>query len=81
MDLKKKFRLSYFKMPTLLRIPIFSLYSKVMNLINPIIVGKIRKGKFLNKLIKKIKNIDDALDFAFSFQYLAFEDHALPLSL
>lgn len=59
-------------MPTLIRIPMYSLYSKVMKLLSPIIVVKIRKGKFLNRIINKIKDIDDALEFAFSFQYLAF---------
>ena len=59
-------------MPILLRIPLYSLYSKVMKLLIPIIVVKIRKGKFLNKIIKNINSIDDALEFAFSFQYLAF---------
>ena len=59
-------------MPTLLRIPMYSLYSKMMKYLSPKIVVKIRKGKFLNKIINKIKDIDDALKFAFSFQYLAF---------
>ena len=72
MDFKKKFRLLYWKMPTQLRIFIYSIYSKTMKLLSPIIILKIRKGKFWNKTINKIVDINDALKFAFSFQYLAF---------
>jgi len=36
------------------------------------------KGKFLNEKIKEINDINNAIEFAFSFQYLAFYTEALP---
>ncbi|KKN10243.1 hypothetical protein LCGC14_1038570 [marine sediment metagenome] len=62
----------YWKIPIFLRKAIFIIYSKGMRLLNPIILLKLNKGKFLNKEIKEINNINDAIKFAFSFQYLAF---------
>ncbi len=43
-----------------------------MKLLTPIIISKINRGKFLNKLINKIDNVDEAVKFAFSFQYFYF---------
>jgi len=43
-----------------------------MKLLTPIMVLKMNKGKFLNEKIKEINDINNAIEFAFSFQYLAF---------
>ena len=43
-----------------------------MKLLSPIMVLKMNKGRFLNKKIKEINTINNAIKFAFSFQYLAF---------
>ncbi len=59
-------------MPPVLKKSAFYIYSKVMKLLSPIIVLKLNKGKFLNKEIKKINDIKDIIQFAFSFQYLGF---------
>ena len=59
-------------MPLFLKKSAFYIYSKVMKLLSPIIVLKLNKGKFLNKKIKKISDINDSIKFAFSFQYLGF---------
>ena len=72
MDLKKKLKLLYVRVPTFLKKLIYSIYSNVMKLLSPIIILKMNKGKFLNKDIKEINNINDAIELAFSFQYLTF---------
>ena len=72
MDLKKIRLRLYGQIPSFLRKPIYSIYSNLMKLITPIIVLKMNKGKFLNEKIKEINIINNAIEFAFSFQYLAF---------
>ncbi|MFW9821462.1 MAG: class I SAM-dependent methyltransferase [Candidatus Thorarchaeota archaeon] len=72
MDLKRKIRPIYWKLSAPLQKTIYSLYSSLMKLLVPIIIVKIRKGKFSKKVINQLTNIKDAVDFAFSFQYLAF---------
>ena len=72
MDLKKIRLLLYGQIPSFLRKPVYSIYSNLMKLLSPIMVLKMNKGKFLNEKIKEINNINNALEFAFSFQYLAF---------
>ena len=72
MDLKKNRLLLYGQIPSFLRKPIYSIYSNVMKLLSPIIILKMNKGKFLNKEIKEINNINDTIELAFSFQYLMF---------
>lgn len=59
-------------MPLVLKKPAFYFYSKGMKFLSPIIVLKLNKGTFLNKKIKEINDIKDAIKFAFSFQYLGF---------
>lgn len=59
-------------MPSVLKKALYSIFSIAMKLLSPIIVLKMNKGKFLNKEIKKINDIKDAIEFAISFQYFAF---------
>ena len=59
-------------MPTFLKKNIYSIYSIGMKLLGPLIVLKMKKGKFLNKVIEKINNVSDAVEFAYSFQYFSF---------
>lgn len=59
-------------MPSILKKKVYSFYCKAMKLLSPIIAIKLNKGKFLQKEIKKIDGIDEAIEFVFSFQYLAF---------
>ena len=59
-------------MPTFLKTHIYSVYSIGMKLLSPLIVLKMKKGKFLNNLIEKINNVSDAVEFAYSFQYFGF---------
>ena len=72
MDLKKIRLLLFGQIPSFLRKPVFSIYSNLMKLLSPIMVLKMNKGKFLNAKIKEINDINNAIEFAFSFQYLAF---------
>ena len=72
MTLKKRFKLLYWKRSPFLRKLLYTIYSIGMKLLTPIIISKINKGKFLNKLINKIDNVDEAIKFAFSFHYLYF---------
>lgn len=56
----------YRTMPSFLKEPLRSIYySNMMKLWNPIILRKIRRE------IEKLNNIYDAVEFAFSFEYLA----------
>ena len=59
-------------MPPVLKKTLYSIHSIGMKLLSPIIVLKINRGTFLNKEIRSINNISDAVKFAFSFQYLTF---------
>ena len=59
-------------MPPFIRKHLYAIFSIEMKLLNPIIVLKLNKGKFLNNTIKKINNINDAIDFVYSFKYLNF---------
>ena len=72
MTLKRSGQDLYRKMPSFLGKYLYKAYSMGMKVISPLIVSKIKKGKFLNRIINKINDIDGALEFAFSFQYLAF---------
>ena len=59
-------------MPLVLKKKLYSIHSIGMKLLSPIIVLKMNRGKFLNREIKSINNISNAIEFAFSFQYLTF---------
>jgi len=59
----KLFRFLYGITPLCLRIPVYSIF---MKLLSPIILLKMKKE------IEKINNIYDVVEFAFSFQYLTF---------
>jgi len=72
MALKKLFLQIYEIMPPVLKKTLYSIHSIGMKLLSPIIVLKMVNGKFLNRKIKNINNISDALEFAFSFQYFTF---------
>ena len=72
MALKKLFLQIYEIMPPVLKKTLYSIHSIGMKLLSPIIVLKINRGTFLNKEIRSINNISDAVKFAFSFQYLTF---------
>ena len=64
MDFKKSMLKVYGKIPTSISNHIFTLYSKGMKLISSILVSK------MDRDIKKIKDIKEAIDFAFSYKYL-----------
>jgi predicted O-methyltransferase YrrM len=72
MALKKLFLYIYEIMPPVLKKKLYSIHSIGMKLLCPIIVFKMNRGKFLNREIKNINNISNAIEFAFSFQYLTF---------
>ena len=59
-------------MPQVLKETLYSIHSIGMKLLSPIIVIKLNNGKFLNRKIKNINNISNAIEFASSFQYLTF---------
>ncbi len=58
--------------PPVLKKTLYSIHSIGMNLLSPIIVLKMSRGKFLNRKIKNINDIPNAIEFATSFQYLTF---------
>ena len=72
MALKKLFLQIYEIIPPVLKKTLYSIHSLGMKLLCPIIVLKMNKGNFLNREIKNINNISNALEFAVSFQYLTF---------
>ena len=72
MVLKKLLLRVYEAIPPVLKKNLFSIHSIGMKLLSPVIVLKINRGKFLNREIKSINNITDAIEFVFSFQYLTF---------
>ena len=72
MALKKLFLHIYEIMPQVLKETLYSIHSIGMKLLSPIIVLKMNSGKFLNREIKNIYDISNAIEFAFSFQYLTF---------
>ena len=72
MALKKLFLQIYEIMPPVLKKTLYSIHSIGMKMLSPIIVLKMNRGKFLNREIKNINNISNAVEFAFSFQYLTF---------
>ena len=72
MALKKLFLQLYEIIPPVLKKTLYSIHSLGMKLLCPIIVLKMNKGNFLNREIKNINNISNALEFAVSFQYLTF---------
>jgi len=72
MALKKLFLQIYDIVPLVLKKTLYSIHSMGMKLLCPIIVLKMNRGKFLNREIKNINNISNAVEFAFSFQYLTF---------
>jgi len=72
MALKKLFLQIYDIVPPVLKKTLYSIHSMGMKLLCPIIVLKMNRGKFLNREIKSINNISNAVKFAFSFQYLTF---------
>ena len=59
-------------MPPVLKKTLYSIHSIGMKLLSPTIVLKMNKGKFLNREIRNINNISNAVEFALSFQYLTF---------
>ena len=72
MILKKLFLQIYEKVSPGLKKNLYSIHFKGMKLLYPIIVLKMNRGKFLNREIKNINNISNAVEFVFSFQYLTF---------
>jgi len=62
----KLLRFIYGVTPQFLKKPVKDLYSIVIKSLSPKILLKIKRE------IEKINNVDDAIDFAFSFQYLTF---------
>jgi len=72
MALKKLLLQIYETVPRVLKKILYSIHSIGMKLLCPLIVLKINRGKFLNREIKNINNISNAVEFAFSFQYLTF---------
>ena len=72
MALKKLFLQIYEIIPQVLKKTLYSIHSLGMKLLSPIIVLKMNRGKFLNREIKNINNISNAVEFALSFQYLTF---------
>ena len=72
MAFKKLFLQIYEIMPPVLKKTLYSIHSIGMKLLSPTIVLKMNKGKFLNREIRNINNISNAVEFALSFQYLTF---------
>ena len=72
MVIKEKMLNVYWNLPSSIRRYSFSIFSFLMELIKPFIMLKLKKGKFLNKKISQIKNIDESIKFVRSFQYLGF---------
>ena len=72
MALKKLFLQIYEIIPPVLKKTLYSIHSIGMKLLCPIIVLKMNRGKFLNRKIKNINDIPNAIEFATSFQYLTF---------
>ncbi len=72
MDFKNFFLLLFGKLPPYLRKPIFTIFSEGMKIFSPIICLKMNRGRFSNRKIKEINNINEAVKFATIFQYLLF---------
>lgn len=72
MTLKEKVLKIYWMMPNGFRKPLFSIFSYLMEFLKPLIVLKVKKGKFLNKRIKSIDSIDISFKFINSFHFLGF---------
>jgi len=72
MTLKEKMLKIYWMIPIGFRKPLFSMFAYLMEFLKPLIVLKMKKGKFLNKRIKNIESIYMSFKFVTSFHYFGF---------